>query len=178
MRTDIDFDRERHLVWTEILIELLENNEGNLVEIGAGHGTTTQLLCKIAKENNRKVIAVDPFESGWHEMPESYKYAIDEFSKLLDEYDNLHLIAKSSQDPSVLGNLLAFDPITFCFIDGLQSVEAVLSDIALMEKLNTTLICIDDADRLTGDSRVPEALSLYKGDYNVTVKGREAWLWC
>ncbi len=160
-----------------VLDRFIPNHEGNIVELGCGHGTNTQIFCNFAKQHGREVIGVDPFESGFDSMPVSYRYPIDEFNKLLKRWDNLHLIQKSSLDSSVLGNLLMYDPICFAFIDGLQTVEAVLSDIALMEKLNTTLICIDDANRLTGDSRVPEALSLYTGSYELLIKGREAWLW-
>lgn len=172
-----NFDRDRSETWKFLLTCLLDNNEGNICEIGAGHGTTTKLLCQIAANYNRKVIAVDPFEIGWEDMPSSYRYGMNEFNKLLSEYSNLYLIQLPSQDSAVLGHLLQHDPICFGFIDGLQSVEAVLSDIALVEKLNVPLVCIDDANRLTGDSRVPEALEQYTGAYQVMVKGREAWLW-
>lgn len=172
----VNFSRGQQDYFRQLLTKLIPDHEGNIVEIGCGHGLNTELFCKIAKQYNRKVIGVDPFESGFEDMPVSYRYGIQEFNNLLGRYSNLHLIQKSSLDSSVLGDLLSFDPIVFAFIDGLQTVEAVLSDISMMEKLNTTLICIDDANRLTGDSRVPEALELYSGNYQVTIKGREAYL--
>src|SRR3990167_10670984 len=50
----------------------LENHTGDIVEIGAGLGESTKHFLRLAAEFNRKVLVIDPFESGWNEMPESY----------------------------------------------------------------------------------------------------------
>ena len=47
-----------------------------------------------------------------------------------------------SADPKVYDELLNYTPISFAFVDGLQFKDSVLSDLALMTRLNVPVICV------------------------------------
>jgi hypothetical protein len=58
---DWTFQRERIKYIAEYCCK---NFKGDLIEIGAHVGETTIILCEVAKEYNRRVIVVDPWELG------------------------------------------------------------------------------------------------------------------
>jgi len=140
---------------------ILQYCHGYIVEIGAGVGQSTVKFLEASREAGTLVFAVDAFEDGWDKIPESYgkPYPFAEFQKNTRGYDNLRVIKKMSQDPEVLTTLKKYGGRpAFIFIDGLQDKDSVLSDLNLAVELNATVICVDDAYRLTGDSQVPLAL--------------------
>lgn len=169
----IDFNRNRSEYWRELIEKVMP---GNILEIGAGYGESTVLFCEIAKKYRRKVLVIDPFEDGWELMPKSYQYGYAKFLSNMKGFSNWTVFPKSSQDESCASEIAKFTPISFAFIDGLQSKEAVLSDLKLVEQFKPSIICVDDANRLTGDSRVPEALAEYQGEYKLIYQCREAYL--
>jgi hypothetical protein len=153
----------RHLTHNERLSKVFKNvistEDGYCVEIGAGYGETTVKL--LPQTKNFKVIVVDPFETGWDKMPESYgkPYPYTLFESAVKGFSNrLILIKKLSDDPTVLDELKNYSPIVFSFVDGLQYVENVLSDLKMMDELNCKIICVDDYNRLTKISEVPLAI--------------------
>lgn len=172
MRTIIestDFTRHRSEYWPDLLSRL---PYGNIVEIGGGFGESAETFCKYADN----VLVIDPYEEGWEDMPKSYQYAYSKFRNNTAHLNNLTLHKYASQHESCAAVIEQFKPISFCFIDGLQFKDAVLSDIALMEQFEPLIICIDDANRLGGQSEVPLALEAYTGRYQLIYQGREAYL--
>lgn len=144
-----------------ILERWLPENTGNIIEIGAGVGQDTVIFLEMAKKYKRKVIVIDPFESGWDNMPESYgkPYPEQEFDTNTSHLkDYLIKIKAPSQVIWIKDVLELTSPYCFAFIDGLQHKEAVLSDLRLIEPFNC-LICLDDVNRSTRISQVPEALT-------------------
>jgi len=153
----------RHLTHNERLAKVFKNltstEDGYCIEIGAGYGETTVKL--LPQTKNFKVIVVDPFEMGWDKMPESYgkPYPYTLFENAVKNFSNrLILIKKLSDDPTVLDELKKYSPIVFSFVDGLQYVDNVLSDLKMMDELNCKIICVDDYNRLTKISQVPLAI--------------------
>lgn len=138
---------------------------GDIVEIGAGDGTTTKELLKVAKRFGKKVIVIDPYSLGWEDMPHSYgpgggytKEKLIANVDSVDGHDNFELIEQSSQDvaPDTMwrrGN------ICFAFVDGIQNKQAVVNDLYLMSK--STVIAVDDYKRLTELSQVAPAVDEY-----------------
>jgi len=172
----IDFTQSRGDYMRTFIDDLLNTTKGNIVEIGSGFGENTTIFLQVAQKYNRQVLAIDPFETDWENMPKGYQYAFDKFWENVKHYDNLHLHKYSSLHPSCPKHIAYFTPLAFCFIDGLQTKEAVLSDLRMMEKFNPAVICVDDANRLTGQSEVPLALAEFESEYKVIKSGREAFL--
>ena len=144
---------------TEVFNNLLSVEDGYCIEIGAGYGETTVKLLNQVK--NYKIIVIDPFEDGWDNMPESYgkPYPFFLFQNAIKQFsDKVILIKKSSDDSSVIDELLKYKPIIFSFVDGLQYTDNVLYDLNMMDKLNCKVICVDDYNRLTNISQVPLAI--------------------
>lgn len=113
---------------------------GVLVEIGCFRGQTTIELLKIAKQYNRHVIAVDPWQAGTQDC---YGGEYEEFLETVrDYYDYLEIIRLSSMIPAAIAKLKA-TPICFAFIDGLHTYEAAASDIEAVRHC-AGVIAVDD----------------------------------
>lgn len=130
--------------------------DGDIVEIGIGHGETTVELLKVAYANNRKLIGIDPYKDGWGNMPESYRY-IEPYIETINHPDcftlyKINSLSKEAQE-------ICSGKVAFAFIDGLQFKGAVLSDLRILS--HAKVIMIDDFDRSTSDSQVPEAIDEY-----------------
>jgi hypothetical protein len=139
---------------------------GDIVEIGGGIGETTAELIKVAKRLDRTVILIDPYDLGWDKMPYSYGlgggYLKESLMSSVDGVDgrkNFQLIQKSSMDVS--SDDLP-DEICFTFVDGLQSVEAVLNDLRLVSK--SIVIAVDDFKRYTDVSQVAAAVEIFMAE--------------
>lgn len=164
----------------EICAKYVGETFGNIIEIGAGDGSSTRNFLKISKTFNKKVIVIDPFENGWKDMPASYgsPYPYEKFKeKISDLKENCIEIRKSSQDKTVIDDVHEFLPVSFSFIDGLQYKNAVLNDLNLVDSLDSKVICLDDYSRLTEISQVPlaveEFLNLNGNKYHFFSDGRK-----
>ena len=136
-----------------------ENFKGDLVEIGLGYGDTTKLLLPVAKEHERELIGIDPFESGWDNMPKSYQYEYDKFLKNMGgEIDKSLIIVKSNSLSSEAEKHCSCR-LAFAFIDGLQYKGAILSDLRIVA--HAKVIVLDDYDRDYFYSEVPTAIRTY-----------------
>jgi hypothetical protein len=141
---------------------------GNIVEIGGGEGVNTIRFLSTARDKKTTVIVVDPFER-IEGADESYfkPYTLDKFlnnisQQPLEIFKQMVLINLPSQHEDVKTELLAFRPIGFMFIDGLQDKKSVFEDLLLAEALGAEVICVDDYDRLTDTSQVPIAVFNFK----------------
>lgn len=145
-----------------------------IVEIGAGYGETTIELLKIAKEIGTKVIAVDPFESGWETMPGSYRYSYDRFHDRVKDYMDYLILIKCNSLSKVAEQELAKVKIGFAYIDGLQYKGALLNDLRITD--HARVQCLDDANRETVTSEVISTLQTYKTTKKLIIDDRWAYL--
>lgn len=168
-----------------VIASLFPYIKGNIIEIGAGVGVGTQKLASVAEQHKAKVVVVDPFESGWDEMPEDYgkPYPYKEFEKNVKpwmESGTVSIIQKNSNDPDLFNELEKNKPYLAAFVDGLQYVDHLLGDINLMAKLGVNIICLDDMNRLTNVSQTPWAVVNFlenNNDYRVVYNNqREIYL--
>lgn len=139
---------------------------GNIIEIGAGVGVATCFFLQAVSNTDRIVYVIDPFESGWNEMPDSYgkPYPKQIFLTNVQEFLNeskLELIEMSSQDQQALSIVQKIKDVSLFFIDGLQYEWAVLNDITIAVSCNSQVICLDDYNRQTGVSQVPSAVKKF-----------------
>lgn len=151
------------------------NYEGCIIEIGAGLGETTKQLLPIAAYYDRLVIVIDPFERGWAEMPHDYgkPYTLSGFhDNVKGHKDNLIIHQYNSLAES--SEKMCEQPIAFAFIDGLQYKGAVLNDLRIVS--HAKVICVDDMDRMTGESQVPQAVHEFikQTGKHLTIKDRWA----
>lgn len=134
---------------------LASKYEGDYAELGAGFGVMTIQLLRLANEFKKKVLVVDPFESGWGEMPKGYQYPKDKFLSNITQYHGLLNLHEVTSLCSSSEKFLSV-PLCFAFVDGLQYKGAVLSDLRIVS--HAKIICVDDMNRETGQSQVPEAV--------------------
>lgn len=90
---------------------------GDIVEIGAGAGTTTKILLEYGKKHGKKVIVIDPFDKKF--MPDSYgtPYSNEEFMETVKGFDNLELYEVNSLSHKAW-EVLEGRAICFAYIDG------------------------------------------------------------
>lgn len=155
--------------------EALQNHDGDIVEIGAGLGETTKLLLELAAKYDRKVYVIDPFESGWKDMPHDYgrPYTLSGFHANVHNHKDrlvIHQINSLSEKADTICRGIS---ISFAFIDGLQYKGAVLNDLVICDHAH--LICVDDMDRVTNDSEVPSAVKDYIRETNKSLIIKDRW---
>ena len=149
------YDRLRYNL-SEILDELV----GNVVEIGAGEGTSTKVLCKVAKSYGREVLVIDPFEKSWDDIPKGYRYSLGKFEADLKGQDyTLH--QESSRHESTPEMLKEFMPIAFAYVDGLQDYDNILQDLYMLADVQTAVICVDDIDAERTEAQVLKAVKTF-----------------
>lgn len=141
------------------MIEFIEQAallEGCFVEIGVGVGETTKKLL----QHNKKVIAIDPFEDGWNDMPKSYgqPYRLTDFIENTKSYPNLELHKLNSLSDEAQ-KVLQSNEIALAYVDGLQYKGAVLSDLRIVS--HAKIIVVDDYNRESSISQVPAAIEEY-----------------
>lgn len=144
-----------------LLDSLLPVCGGNLVEIGAGAGLTTRVLLTAAEKFNRRVLAIDPFEDGWAQMPNSYgmPYPHAVFRDQVKGMESRLTLCQNLSASSYANEAVhRYSPIAFAFLDGLQYQSSVLSELEMMQKAKAIVICMDDVNRLSDVSQVPLAL--------------------
>jgi len=119
----------------------VQRHQGDLIEIGAAYkGETTRHLCEIARRHSRRVIVVDPWQTGTQDC-EGEEF--DTFLHNVGPYlDLLDIIRASSVDPEVISQI-ARRRLAFAFVDGHHSYEACLSDICAVRH-TLGMIAVDD----------------------------------
>jgi len=136
-------------------IEKASKLDGSFAEIGLGVGETTIKLLGY----NKKVYGVDPFEDGWDDMPKSYgqPYRYEEFKDKIRGLYNFELLRANSLSKESEQFLSV--PLALAYVDGLQYKGAVLSDLRIVS--HAEIIIVDDFNRSSGISQVPEAIEEY-----------------
>lgn len=100
--------------------------DGDLVEIGAFKGDTTVQLLQVAEEYDRRVLVVDPWETGTQDC---YGPEHGIFLKATAPWaDRLDVVRLSSQDPEAIAAIYERE-LCFAYVDGLHQYEPCLTDI-------------------------------------------------
>lgn len=160
----------------------LQEFEGDIVEIGAGYGENTVKFIELANKYSRLVHVIDPFEGGWGDMPETYRYAKSIFDSTIENQSIINRYAVKVHEINSLSHeafLLCKTELTiaFAYVDGLQFFGAVISDIETVSKAG--VICLDDYDRQTAESQVPQAVKYFmtrNPEKKLTIRDRWAFI--
>ena len=160
---------------TRNLKEALDKHQGQVVEIGCGNGNNTVAMAEVALKHNRTVYAIDPFEQLDGDLASYTRpYSLNEFNVSIRPHSNIVHVHERSEDSY---NFLP-EEIAFAFVDGLQTYYNVMGDLQLMEGAH--IICVDDYNRSTGISQVPEAVDTFINNSEYKIKQiteKEVYLW-
>lgn len=111
---------------------------GAIAEIGCERGLTTELLGKVAQRYDRKVIAVDPWDTSVGSCnPGDYEEFMDRMDPFAHILDVVRLDSRSKEAIYYLDQ-----PLCFAFVDGLHTYGACLSDIRAVH--HAGIIAVDD----------------------------------
>lgn len=127
----------------DIIPIVLEHVEGDILEIGAHIGSSTNVFCSHAAKYDRNVYVVDP----WDGRQQGNHAVFEKFKNNTAHHTNLIVQRTGSENKAVLAKFKK-DNIRFAFIliDGLHSYDAVAQDINNFKDLLLPdgVICIDD----------------------------------
>jgi predicted O-methyltransferase YrrM len=113
---------------------------GDIIEIGCYLGKTTKVLAQVAAAAGRRVIALDPWESGTQNCS---GWEFQEFQKNIHEYGtHIDIIRSSSLLPEAISAVKARE-LCVAFVDGLHTYDAALTDIRTVSHCRG-LIIVDD----------------------------------
>jgi len=113
---------------------------GDLTEIGCYVGGNTKILAQTARKYGRRVIAIDPWETGTQDC-KGGEYEI--FLRNMEPYlDIVSIVRFRSQSPYAAA-VLAAAGLCFAIIDGLHTYAGCLSDIRAVN--HARVIMVDDA---------------------------------
>ena len=148
----------------ERIASILEPN-WNCLEIGAGHGDTTKVLCK----HTKFVTVIDPFEY----IEGADRSYFDPYPRQVF-FDNMRGIENwrlwQLRTGEILDTEWYFD---FAFVDGLQDRVSVSVDLDFCNQCD--VICVDDYDRPEVRRAVNDFI---KSDgCKFTKTNREIYLW-
>ena len=124
------------------IVDLILNNvDGDILEIGALTGTSTRVLCESAKRKNRIVHVIDPWDG--REAGDDGMYQM--FLARTSSYNNLKVLkvsSTSSEAAEYIKNL----KLSFCLVDGLHTYDYAMSDLKVAEESisDSGVICLDD----------------------------------
>ena len=130
------FQRERIKRICELTLKLYK---GDILEIGCHEGSTTIILCELARKYKRRVLAIDPWNGSQQGDESVYKRFVERTRKYTDV---LSVYRNKSQDDTVC-ELVDNSNICFSFVDGLHTYAACKVDIELC-KNNSGTMCVDD----------------------------------
>jgi hypothetical protein len=117
---------------------------GDFLEIGAYLGRTTVRLAQVAQAYGRRVIVVDPWQTG-SELNDGTTYDGDyqQFWKNVEPYsDNIDIVRASSLEERARA-VIANRDLAFSYVDGLHTFRAALSDIRAVRH-TAGIIAVDD----------------------------------
>lgn len=116
------YQRDRLMSVSDIA---LQKYDGDILEIGCHVGLTTKILAEIAQKHGRKVVVVDP----WDGRQEGDEAVFQEFLRNVENYkDTISINRISSQSKEAI-DMIQSSKFAFCWIDGLHTPQACMSDI-------------------------------------------------
>lgn len=99
---------------------------GDLIEVGCLEANLTTRFAEIARDNGRRVIAIDPWIPGWGDCKED---SLDRFLENIREVaDWIDIIRMKSQGEEAI-RLIKERELCFAYINGEHTGKAVYSDI-------------------------------------------------
>jgi len=123
----------------QVAVYAAERWSGDLVEIGCMAGAMTARFGAIAKAHGRRVLAVDPWETGTQNC-EGWEYdAFLENTKLVCSV--IDVMRMRSQSPHAIRHL-GQRHLSFALVDGSHEYHDCLSDILAVG--HAPIICVDD----------------------------------
>ena len=144
-----------------IVPALLQELKGNIVEIGAGEGHSTKVFLQHAKDFNRQVLVVDPWETFNSGLPGYNQYTYRNFVERTQGFTNLTVCKKPSHDREVPLVMESMRPFAFAFVDGIQLMHNVICDLFMCSAKEVAVICVDDYNRDNAISQVPRAVEKF-----------------
>ena len=117
-----------------------EQFPGDLVEIGAKVGATTRVLAEIARQYDRRIIVVDPWEAG---SPGCHGWEYDVFLENTREYADIIDIYRTTSTNRDTIAALKMRPLCFAYVDGLHRYDVCYSDIMTVAH-TAGIIVVDD----------------------------------
>lgn len=120
------------------------STKGDFLEIGAAEGLTTCCLAEIAKNHNRKLFVIDPYNG--QECGSNWVY--QKFLENTKNYNDTIIHLKLDSRDSQIKDILQQYNFSFCYVDGLHSGDAPINDINLSLSLlkKNGVLCVDDTD--------------------------------
>ena len=136
-----EWDVERTARAKILLPEILEKVDGDILEIGAHCGTSTQVFCEIAQKFGRKVHVIDPWDGRQEGSGEVYNV----FMANTNRFSNC-IVHKYGSETTEAINAVKDIKFAFILIDGLHGYDSVVNDFTKYSSLINTdgVICIDD----------------------------------
>ncbi|MDY7022778.1 MAG: class I SAM-dependent methyltransferase [Cyanobacteriota bacterium] len=125
----------------------VQENSGDIVEIGCFQGEITKELAKIARKYNRRVIAVDPWTPNTKIRIARQVYrsqdCFEMFLKNIEPYKDIVDIVRQSSLTADTVDLIREKSLSFAFVDSSSTYEACLQDIQTVSHC-AGIICVDD----------------------------------
>ena len=113
---------------------------GDFVEIGAYLGQTTRGLAEIARDYDRRVVVIDPWEKGTQSC-QGWEYNV--FLRSIEGYSDIVDVYRLSSFEDEAIEIIEGRELAFAFVDGLHIYEAALSDIKACSHCHG-VIAVDD----------------------------------
>lgn len=119
--------------------------DGKIIEIGSYMGKSSSILSYIAKNNNQKLICIDPFE--WDN---GTYIQFQKNLKSIELYDNVIPITTTAKNVMEFWN----SPIKFLFIDADHDYASCKEQFEFYKKflLKGSIVCFDDTEILDKDT--------------------------
>lgn len=131
------------------LPRILQDNPGNMVEVGAGYGESTKILLDMADSFNRKVLVIDPW--GGHDGVEQhdkdnpgYAYTYKRFMDNVGGRERLKVCRAASNSDEALLAFRSIEQCAFVMLDGDMSFDGMSEDLLNAAKFGAAIICVDD----------------------------------
>jgi hypothetical protein len=123
----------------EMAFQATIESPGDILEIGAHIGLTTIVLLHVAERTGRRVIVVDPWETG---TPGCRGFEHEEFLERVRPWKDLLTVHRvRSDNPQVVETIKATS-LCFALVDGLHTHDVCLEDIQNVS--HSHLIVVDD----------------------------------
>lgn len=116
-----------------------EHWPGDLLEIGCMYGDATVLFAAIAREHNRRVIAVD----SWSKHPQYAENFYYQFCARIAPYEDIVDIVKLCSQTKEAVAYIKNRPLCFVYVDGSHLYKDALSDIKTVSHC-AGIIAVDD----------------------------------
>lgn len=146
---------------------------GDLIEIGAYTGGTSRLLAEVAERYDRRLIIVDPWETGTQNCD---GFEFEAFLRNTDSYRDIIDIFRTRSDNKKTIETIKAVELCFAFVDGLHTGPAVKLDIETIDHCNG-IISVDDIlyNAALRSAFVAKAVKLERAPVN-SILWREGYL--